>query len=254
VTLIYLGLAWFLGLWLASTSVIPAVFWLPSAVPFFLLLLFSSAPFAPSAIKSSTLRLILACLTTLCLAGARYTAVLPLINENHIAYYNDQPAVTLTGLVIDEPDVRDQWVYLRVEAEEIQPAVGPARPVTGLIQVQTGCFPVIPYGARVELNGRLATPDSGDSFDYRAYLARQGIHSMMRRPQLTVTAEGQGNPFYRAIYALKNRAQAAIGRLLPNPEAALLTGILLGNDNGLPPDLLEDFRTTGMSHIIAISG
>jgi competence protein ComEC len=254
VTLIYLGLAWFLGLWLASTSIIPAAFGLPAAVPFLLLLLFSSAPFAPAAVKSAALRLTLACLATLCLAGVRYTAVLPLIDEAHIAYYNDQPAVTVTGLVVDEPDVRDQWVYLRVEVEAIQPAVGPARPVSGLIQVQTGRFPVIPYGARVEVNGRLETPDSGDSFDYRAYLARQGVHSLMRRPQLTVTAEGQGNGFYRAIYALKNQAQATIGRLLPNPEAALLTGILLGNDNGLPPDLLEDFRTTGMSHIIAISG
>jgi competence protein ComEC len=34
----------------------------------------------------------------------------------------------------------------------------------------------------------------------------------------------------------------------------LLTGILLGNDNGIPPELAEDFRTTGMTHIIAISG
>lgn len=253
-TLIYLGLAWFLGLWLASRPVVPAGFWLPSAVPPLLLLLFSALPFAPVAVKSSSLRLLFACLAVLCLGGVRYTAALPVINANHIAYYNDQSAVTITGLVVDEPDVRDQWVYLRVEAAEIRPAIGPARAVSGLIQVQTGRFPVIPYGARVELNGRLETPDAGDSFDYRAYLARQGVHSVMRRPEVMVTAEGEGNAFYQAIYTLKSRAQATIGRLLPNPEAALLTGILLGNDNGLPPDLLEDFRTTGMSHIIAISG
>lgn len=267
-TLIYLGLAWFVGLWLASTAIVPASYWLPSAAISLTASLIASLEFlrvpAPalrgqvppsSPFLPHTARLALACLVTLCLAAARYTAALPTINENHIAFYNDAAGdTTITGLVVDEPDVRDQSVYLRVRAEQLQPAVGPVRPVTGFILVQTGRFPVIPYGARVELNGRLQTPDTGDSFDYRAYLARQGIHSLMRRPQLTVTAEGQGNWFDQNIYALKNHAESTITRLLPDPQASLLTGILLGNDNGLPPDLVEDFRTTGMSHIIAISG
>ena len=42
--------------------------------------------------------------------------------------------------------------------------------------------------------------------------------------------------------------------MLPDPQAALLTGILLGDDSGLPPKLDEQFRTTGLTHIIAISG
>ena len=38
------------------------------------------------------------------------------------------------------------------------------------------------------------------------------------------------------------------------PAGSLLTGILIGDDNGLPQDLADDFRVTGMTHIIAISG
>ena len=43
-------------------------------------------------------------------------------------------------------------------------------------------------------------------------------------------------------------------RNFPQPHAALLSGILLGVDSGLPRSLQDDFRTTGTAHIIAISG
>jgi competence protein ComEC len=69
-----------------------------------------------------------------------------------------------------------------------------------------------------------------------------------------VVDENAGNPLYHAIFTFKSQAQATIAQLIPEPQAALLTGILLGNDNGLPPDLNEAFRITGMTHIIAISG
>lgn len=42
--------------------------------------------------------------------------------------------------------------------------------------------------------------------------------------------------------------------MLSDPQAALLSGILLGNDNGMPPELEDAFQATGMTHIIAISG
>ncbi|NIV34463.1 MAG: ComEC family competence protein, partial [Anaerolineae bacterium] len=45
-----------------------------------------------------------------------------------------------------------------------------------------------------------------------------------------------------------------LARLVPDPEASLLQGILLGIRSGIPEDLYEDYNTTGTSHIIVISG
>ncbi|MCZ7674409.1 MAG: ComEC/Rec2 family competence protein [Chloroflexi bacterium] len=187
--------------------------------------------------------------------GARYTVALPLIDANNIAFYNDTGAIVgLLGLVNKEPDIRDNYVNLRVAVSRIAFADGSSRPVMGDVLVQAERFPVILYGTEVAVNGRLETPPEDEDFSYKAYLARQGIYSMMMRTQVDVLAEDQGNPLLQAIYALKRRAQATINHLIPDPEAALLSGILLGNDNGIPPDLAADFRTTGMTHIIAISG
>ena len=41
---------------------------------------------------------------------------------------------------------------------------------------------------------------------------------------------------------------------LPKLQASSLTGILLGDDAGVPKSLQEAFRITGTSHILAISG
>jgi predicted membrane metal-binding protein len=49
-----------------------------------------------------------------------------------------------------------------------------------------------------------------------------------------------------------------VARILPEPRASLLTGILLGDDaatcRGLPKSVRDAFRATGTSHVIAISG
>lgn len=245
--LVYLVSAWFLGIWLASRyTAVPLPYWLA----------ISGAALIGALLlrRQQTAALLLACLSLLAFGGARYTAVQPTITPAHIAYYNGETDIIITGIVADEPDVRDRSINLRVAVAEIKLGDGTAVPVAGLIQARVFRFPPIPYGAQIRLSGALETPRSDGDFNYKDYLARQGVHSLMNLPRATVLAEGQGHPLYHAIYALKARAQATILQLLPNPQAALLTGILLGNDNGLPPDLQEDFRATGMTHIIAISG
>ena len=49
-------------------------------------------------------------------------------------------------------------------------------------------------------------------------------------------------------------AKIVVAQILPEPQASLLTGILLGDDSGIPKYVQDAFRTTGTSHLIAISG
>ena len=245
--IVYLSICWFIGIALASQMTWEAAYWggLATAVILSGLILR----------RWSQASWLLLGLGVVCLGGARYALAVPVIDEGYVAYYNDTGAtVGLLGLVNEEPDVRDQYVNLRIATERIAFPDGSSQPVTGQVLVQAPRFPVVLYGAQVAVNGRLETPPEDEEFSYKDYLARQGIHSMMIRANVDVLAEGQGNPVFHIIYAVKQRAQRTINLLIVDPEAALLSGILLGNDNGIPPDLAEDFRTTGMTHIIAISG
>jgi competence protein ComEC len=84
------------------------------------------------------------------------------------------------------------------------------------------------------VTGDLETPPIYEGFSYRDYLARQGIYSIISRPHIELMAAGQGSPFWAALYAFKASAQATIAQILPEPYAALLAGILLGVESGIP--------------------
>ena len=205
---VYLGIAWFLGLWLASVVSLDWPVWLAAAGV--------GLGTAVLARKKQAIRWGAACVMVLALGAIRYGTAVPTIDAQHIAYYNGTRNVTITGLVVDEPDVSDRFVNLRVAVDSIQVSGGAQLPMQGVVQVQTYRFPVINYGSRLRVTGILETPPEGETFSYRAYLARQGIHSLMSLPNVTVVAENEGNPVYQAIFAFKSRAQATIAQLIPN--------------------------------------
>jgi competence protein ComEC len=238
--------AWMAGIWLASVLGWSMGVWGVTAV--------SCATAAFFLRRQKQTALLLVTVAAAGFGGVRYLWAQPVIDETHIASYNDGDYVTVTGVVVDEPDIRDDVVNLRVAAERVRSKSGVETAVTGLILVRAPRFPVISYGTKVAVNGRLQTPPDNPDFSYRDYLARQGIHSMISRPRITVLAENQGSPIKQAIFTFKQNAQTTINHILPDPQASLLAGILLGNDNGLPDTLAEQFRTTGLTHIIAISG
>ena len=83
----------------------------------------------------------------------------------------------------------------------------------------------------------------------------------MSRPRVNVLARGQGFPpqAWLAPFtgcAFKACAKNVVAQTLrvPEPQASLLTGILLGDDSGIPKSVQDAFRTTSTSHIVAISG
>ena len=185
---------------------------------------------------------------------ARVALFQPTVDETTISFYNDSAApVTVMGVVVAEPDVRDYQVKLQLQVETLQ-FDNQTRLVHGLVLINAPRYPLYQYGDRLMVTGQLETPPIFEDFSYKEYLARQGVYSLMRRPQLKLLAQQQGNPFWATMLAYKQHASATINRILPEPHASLLNGILLGVESNIPPQLYQDFNTTGTSHIIVISG
>lgn len=54
--------------------------------------------------------------------------------------------------------------------------------------------------------------------------------------------------------AIRERAEAGLGRGMPPREAELARGFVLGQDEGIDARTEEDFRRAGLSHLLAVSG
>jgi competence protein ComEC len=246
-TLIYFGCAWLAGILLGPFLRLPSGFvWLLTVLPLASFLLWR---------KERRARLVSACSLSLLLGILRFNVSAPpqSFDAGHIAYYNDKGWVKIKGIVSSEPDVRDTYTNLRVTVSKI--VVGSdEHGVTGTVLVRAPRYPGYDYGDELEIKGLLETPPELEDFSYREYLARQDIYSILRRPQITLVGRGRGNALTKAFLAFKRQAQRVIGLILPEPQAALLTGILLGVRTGIPSDLAKAFSATGTAHIIAISG
>lgn len=239
------GTGWLAGIWLADSLNLDALFWSVLAIPLI--------TGAIALWQRGRLGLALAFCGTLALGGARYAAAQPPFDPGQIHFYNGAKDVVLLGEVMTEPTLSDTRSQLRVRIRELT-ADGQTRPVTGTVQIETDRYPEIPYGATLEMTGDLLAPSELGSPGYAAYLERQGVRSVMEYPRVDVLETGGGSTLYRGLLALKARSRAVIADSLPEPHAALLSGILLGDDSGMSRDLRDDFRETGMTHIIAISG
>jgi competence protein ComEC len=185
-------------------------------------------------------------LVALALGGLRMSLV-PTSSE--VARYNNSGGLTVEGLVVAEPDARDDRVLLRVDVQTItqagQTVLTDEAPVHSSAQ----------YGDRVSATGLLVTPAEGDTFSYADFLARGSVFSVMPGAAVTVMPDGwQGNTLYAGLLNLKAQIQNHIAQYLPEPEAGLLTGILLGNERGIAPEVSDAFDAVGAAHVIAISG
>ena len=245
-TLVYLAIAWFAGIAFAKTISLPwQVVPVLGLAAFLGLLLWRD---------DARVRWGASCALVFALGAGRLLLAVPHFDETSLATYNDAGWVTLEGVVVGEPDEREYYTNLRVRTERLTLPDGTELEVEGVALVQVERYPQRHYGDRVLVTGLLETPPILEGFSYREYLARQGIHSLVHRAQVTLLAERQANPLLYRLFAFKRVAQSTIASILPEPQASLLTGILLGIETGIPVDLMDAFSTTGMTHIIAISG
>ena len=244
--LVYLGTGWFIGIALASALHLPIEFLLPAflvpVVGFFLWR------------HDHRARLIWFSVLAAVLGAPWFTLRSPRFDQSSLSAYNGSGVVTLEGVIDAPPDVRDTYINLRVNADRLSTPDRAARPIEGVVLVRPSRPAEFQYGDRVRVTGELSAPPEFATFNYADYLAQQGVYSMIDRPQVTMLERDRGNPILDIIYGFRDRAYVVIQQILPEPQASLLSGILLGIDAGLPANVQEDFRVTGTSHIIAISG
>lgn len=247
--LLWFSLAFVAGIVLASLLLLPLWIWLLLAA------LVAAASFV---LRRQAAWLLLGGLAAACallLGASRYQSAQPNFGPADLAYYNDgEDRVEVRGLVARPPLPHDSYLQLTLEAEQLTLKDGAGRDVTGLVLVRVSPGSKIEYGDRLLVYGQLLTPEDGEDFSYREYLARGGIYSLVPYASAVRLESGQGNLFWATLYAFRQRGLETIYRLYPPQSAALLAGILLGDESGLSEPLKAAFNDTGTRHIIAISG
>ena len=153
------------------------------------------------------------------------------------------------GVVVDESDVRDYNTRVVVELDGYDVRV--------LVRVPHA--PHYNYGDRLRLSGTLVLPegfvgDTGRYFDYRNFLLVDRIRYIMVYPDTELVATGQGTWLKTRLFTAKAAMIDRLQQLYGEPQVSLLGGLLVGAKSAMGQDLLDDFRDTGVIHIVVLSG
>ncbi len=243
--LIYLSCTWIAGLILGSDLDVPLTLALTALVPVPLL-------FLARGHRKSIILLSLS-LFVLFVAAAYSYSSLHTIDDTRLRFYNDRGTVEIKGIVDKDPDVTDRNTRLTLSTAGIKLAEG-WQEVDGTALLFVPAYPAYAYGDMLLVTGKLQTPPRLDDFDYQGYLAHQGIYSTMLYPRIEIVERGQGSRLMARVYWLRDRLSRNLARVLPEPQASLAQGIILGQRGNIPAPLGTDFTRTGTAHLLAISG
>ncbi len=155
--------------------------------------------------------------------------------------------VTLQGLIVREPDIRDTYVNLVLEVSEY----------SELFLVRADVQLQFKYADTIKVTGVLEpvtnfAGEGGRVFNYRGYLAKDAIYRIMAFPEVEIV--GSSATPIGSLLQLKRTYLDSLKRMLQEPFASLAGGITVGERRSLGEKLTEDFRATGLIHIIVLSG
>jgi competence protein ComEC len=145
---------------------------------------------------------------------------------------------TARGFVAAVPRRADGTVSVRIET------------ASGRLLVEAPeSVPDLPVGREVRATGTLREPAPWQA----EYLRRFGIGEVLKAEEITLTGRRRGG-LDALTDRVRDRAEHALERGMPDPEAALARGFVLGQDDRIDSVTVDEFKRSGLAHLLAVSG
>jgi competence protein ComEC len=155
-------------------------------------------------------------------------------------------SVTVVGTVVTDPRVLtsrfgDETILLTLDVREVS-GRGSQHAAYAPVLVRGGDeLRAARWWSTVQLSGRLRTP------------SEPGPHLADLRATGAPVERAPPHVIARAAEHLRSGLRGSVAGL-PGDARGLLPGLVIGDTSGVPPDLDEAMRTTGMTHLTAVSG
>jgi len=251
--LFFLCLSFVAGIFLESLIKIPQFFlWGFLFLGFFVILTISvpfclkKCPYGHFLSKKDNIVIIGFCILLLVLGILRVQISEFNIANDKLSKLNDKGQVVMTGVISDEPDIRDTYQKINVKV------------LDSIILVTTNRYPEYAYLDKIKITGKLETPTETEDFSYKNYLMKDGIYSVMGFPKIELLSKEHSYNIYSYLYEkilfFKQEIRESIQHNFSPPQSSILEGTILGDNGAMTNDLKNKLNITGLRHVIAVSG
>ncbi len=176
--------------------------------------------------------------------GAGEQAVLRVQPSEYSAARSRAPGAAGHSAVPTDTAARDSAVSTPAAASD--PASAAGAPDGSGPPSPAGRWPEV--GDIVAVTGRVVVLGEFD-----AYQRRRNAHAAIDATRVVATGTRRGGAA-GVLDGVRRRAEAGLASGLAAPEAALLRGMVLGEDEQLTDQVRDDFQRSGLAHILAVSG
>lgn len=243
--LLYIAVAWVVGLVSGVFISLPWYFFFAGLLPLALITKYRSL--------HRLLLLVAICLFAVGLGSLRYSSF---ESEEQNSSITVPPGyagtVIVQGMVDEPPDLREKVQLLHLSVTESR-VLGKMERVHTSILVMVARYPAYQYGDLLSVAGKIKEEDDS-GFDYRRYLKSRGASLALDFPRIEILARDRGSTWLKYIYLTREKLYSVIRVVLPEPQASLANGTAFGITGDIPPSLYDAFRKSGTTHILAISG
>lgn len=166
--------------------------------------------------------------------------------------------------IVRVPEEREKYQQVIVEPIKEKGNIDgeKSKMVQGRVLIYAPLKPSYRYGEILRVKCELRQPESQfGRFDYQKFLAKNKIYQVCNNPRINklenndvVLLVGLKDKLLNHIFSFRRSLENSLKQLLPQPEGAYLAGLLLGGDGRLPAAVAENFRLTGTTHVVAVSG
>jgi len=110
-------------------------------------------------------------------------------------------------------------------------------------------------GSELVVRGRVRRPrrEAGERFDFGAHLRRRGVAAELWLAAVRPTGRRRQG-LQGGVDSMRTRAERALSAGVAPRGAALLRGMVLGQDDLIDEATREDWRASGLAHLLAVSG
>lgn len=175
--------------------------------------------------------------------------------------------LTVVGIVSDIPQalpVKEEKVKVRykVSAHAAITERGEKVPVTGGVLVsidQRSTQQILPYGTEIMATGKLTLPHSYGNpgmIDTSAALKRQGVTARLSVSDGRIRFAKNNDEWHwqNTLAGWRENITTRMENTMSPQTAAILAGTLFGGYSGIPKEVIASFATTGIIHILSVSG
>ena len=113
------------------------------------------------------------------------------------------------------------------------------------------------YGDIITFNAIYNKPNSQRNYggyDYSLYLKTQTIYGTFEGSQLQLKSKNKGSFVQKGIISFKEYIKGILKANLDENEAELCIGLVIGDRTNLSENIQEDFKTSNLTHMLAVSG